>query len=1046
MKIIYRLTSLLSIFIALNACGQYVPIDPTFANDLSVYNGLSGCIVGNQLDTTCAAVNSITSLDVSRSSDITGIEYFHQVQTIQATGGLLTFLPPLPESLINLYCQDNQITSIASLPPNLQVLNCFLNQLSTIPALPNSLISLDCEDNLLTSLPSLPNNLYYLSCSNNQLSSLPSLPQSLQELDCDHNQLLSLPPLDYLYILHCDSNPQLSCLPELDNITDLSFTGTAISCIPNYLSHNIQSNPLLDTMPLCVAGNPDGCIALLPAAAPDQQICQNSSAVMAAVGPGTWTAPNTNPTPVTFANPNDPRTTASGFSLGGIYTLIWTGHYYVDTILVTVGTSSDAGPDLTACFQDTIRLAATGSGTWSGGAGNPASVQISFPATPTATVYFYNAPGIYHFVWTNNGCTDTMQVTVHPRPVADAGPAQTLCHIGDTAVLGGSPTGSGGSGSYSYIWSPGFGLTSVTSANPTASPSNGINYYQVQVTDIVTGCIAADTMMVSVTPISVSITASPDTNIIIGQSAFLTANVSPSGGTFQWSPLVNLNPGAGNAQTEQVSPPATMNFQVIYNMGSCSDTAYQTIYVYSFFAGQDQTICGNDTVTMHAIGTGNWNALNSNPTVTIINTPSSPTTTISGFTQAGIYSFVWTTGSLSDTVAITVDPIPNAGPDQLACLNSTVTMAASGTGTWTNWAGSAAPINITNPTSATTTVTGFTVTGTYRLYWTSTGGCTDYVEVIVGPAIALSSTHTSVQCYGMNNGGVCVSASGGAGAYTYVWSPGNITVPCPGALPAGVYRVTVTDANGCTAALNDTITEPAPLTVTDSVRDVSCFGASDGTICLTVTGGTPIYTYVWSPFPLSGICENNLSAGAYSITITDANNCNINHTALVLQPTQIIITDTVYNSSCNMNIGSICPQISGGAGGYTYFWSNFVNTAYATSLGPGQYHLIVTDASGCTATLTDSVIDLPAFNVSTVMLQISCHADSNGYIDLQVSPTGVYHYAWNSTTADTSAINGLRAGNYCVTVTNALGCSVSNCYNFANPPPVTIALDSVHNV
>ncbi len=191
----------------------------------------------------------------------------------------LTSLPALPATCLNFACYNNQLTSLPALPPLLEELWCFNNQLTSLPVLTSSLTDIYCQHNQLTSLPALPVSLNYLTCDHNQLTSLPVLPSGLTSLDCGHNQLTSLPPLPhalynlycennqlnnipalpgFMSILQCDSNPTLNCLPQLTQITNLSFNGTGVTCLPNY-GNVFNSQPLLSSLPLCGVFNPDGC-------------------------------------------------------------------------------------------------------------------------------------------------------------------------------------------------------------------------------------------------------------------------------------------------------------------------------------------------------------------------------------------------------------------------------------------------------------------------------------------------------------------------------------------------------------------------------------------------------------------------------------------------------------------------------------------------------------------------------------------------------------------------------------------------------------------
>ena len=145
----------------------------------------------------------------------------------------------LPDSLSELYCSENQLTSLPNLPNSLQEIYCSRNQLASLPKLPNSLERLSCGYNQLTSLPDLPNSLIKLYCHNNQLISLPELPNSLKELICSNNKLISLPKLpNSMNELHCPDN-QLISLPELPN------SMKELNCYNNLISLTNLNNLLV---------------------------------------------------------------------------------------------------------------------------------------------------------------------------------------------------------------------------------------------------------------------------------------------------------------------------------------------------------------------------------------------------------------------------------------------------------------------------------------------------------------------------------------------------------------------------------------------------------------------------------------------------------------------------------------------------------------------------------------------------------------------------------------------------------------------------------
>ncbi|MEQ1746144.1 MAG: SprB repeat-containing protein, partial [Saprospiraceae bacterium] len=189
--------------------------------------------------------------------------------------------------------------------------------------------------------------------------------------------------------------------------------------------------------------------------------------------------------------------------------------------------------------------------------------------------------------------------------------------------------------------------------------------------------------------------------------------------------------------------------------------------------------------------------------------------------------------------------------------------------------------------------------GTYVVTMTDENSCTIVQTTTISqPAAALmvSITKTNVSCFGGNNGSATATASGGTPGYTFEWSNGT-NGPTANNLTAGTYTVTATDINGCTATQTTTITEPPALTVNTTATNATCFGGSNGSATATATGGTPGFTFEWSN-GTNGPTANNLPAGTYTVTATDANGCTATQTATVGQPTMVAVSITKTNVSC----------------------------------------------------------------------------------------------------------------------------------------------------
>src|SRR5690606_37821432 len=190
----------------------------------------------------------------------------------------------------------------------------------------------------------------------------------------------------------------------------------------------------------------------------------------------------------------------------------------------------------------------------------------------------------------------------------------------------------------------------------------------------------------------------------------------------------------------------------------------------------------------------------------------------------------------------------------------------------------------------------------------------------------------------------------------------------------GTYTVTVTDAVNRTATATVTITEPDALLSNIITTDISCNGATNGSITLAPTGGVAPYTYLWSNADTSSSLTG-LTGGAYSVTITDANGCTVTENATITDPAILTLSSTsqVDVTSYGGNDGSATVSVTGGTAPYNYLWSNGATTATATGLIAGNYVVTITDANGCTISESFTIIQpIPLMVQSVSQTNIKC--------------------------------------------------------------------------
>jgi hypothetical protein len=317
-----------------------------------------------------------------------------------------------------------------------------------------------------------------------------------------------------------------------------------------------------------------------------------------------------------------------------------------------------------------------------------------------------------------------------------------------------------------------------------------------------------------------------------------------------------------------------------------------------------------------------------------------------------------------------------------------------------------------------------------------------------------SGSQTNVACNGGTNGSASVSPSGGTPGYTYSWSPSGGTGATATGLAAGNYTVTVTDANGCTATRNYTITQPSAIsTASGSQTNVACNGGTTGSASVSPSGGTPGYTYSWSPSGGTAATATGLAAGNYTVTVTDANGCTATRNYTIAQPSVIsTASGSQTNVSCNGGTnGSASVSPSGGTPGYTYSWSPSGGTAAtATGLASGNHTVTVTDANGCIATKTFTIMQPTALSFTTTTLSGYDYSIPYSKTIAATGGTGAKTYtvtagslpsgfALSSNGTITGTSTQVADSNFTVTVTDANICTAT--YNFVlklNQIPITV--------
>lgn len=277
--------------------------------------------------------------------------------------------------------------------------------------------------------------------------------------------------------------------------------------------------------------------------------------------------------------------------------------------------------------------------------------------------------------------------------------------------------------------------------------------------------------------------------------------------------------------------------------------------------------------------------------------------------------------------------------------------------------------------------------GTYAVTVTdaSAEGCPIFFRNIVlnGPDAQIAIDDIKpVTCNGVSDGEICLDIQGDDPQI--IWENGDTTV-CSDSLLAGAYQVTITD-NNCSNVLTIDLPEPDTLSIIQNVTLPTCHNVGNGKIDISVNGGTAPYSFQWSNTRTTEDIEN-LAAGVYVLTITDANNCSLVADSIFLdapEPLRVAL-DTAYHVSChNADDGRLFISVFGGTAPYTYEWTNGATSENLSNLAGGIYNVLVIDANGCSTAESFSINNPEAIQVFASIADASCPGAEDGGIGLTI--------------------------------------------------------------
>lgn len=663
--------------------------------------------------------------------------------------------------------------------------------------------------------------------------------------------------------------------------------------------------------------------------------------------------------------------------------------------------------------------------------------------------------GLYTYLWNpvppngqgtntaNNLCAGTYQLTITDASLCDTTltfivgePSPIVSNIGTIdASCFGSCDGSafaiptGGTAPYTYLWSN--SATTDTINNLCAGT------YSVTITDS-NGCNLIDTFRINEKLPFGAITSS---TLATCDSCDGTATVTPNGSgpySYLWldmngdtinttdSTIINRCAGIYLVQLTDTNSKCTESFTVpISNIGG------ETVAISS----SDVSCIG----LCDGTATANFNCTTPNCSVEWFDAntalPIGQTTITATNLCEGNY-FVQVTNGAN---CITISGVSINSPTQLtstisatdmSCANSCDGTAkvrvSGGVGNYTyNWtptpAGGQGTDSIFNACA-----------GTYIVTISDSNLCSIADTIIIGAPTPITATFNATQAdCGLSNGSISVVPSGGKAPYTLQWFDG-FNSPIVGqtntvlsGITAGTYFVRITDSNACNRLYTFNLSNKnGPLIVLDSLFDNKCAGDHSGALFISVSGGTAPYSYNWSPNGSTFQDISGLSAGRYTVEVTDANLCKTFASYTINTPAPLTASFTTSDAACGICDGEAIINMSGGTAPYTYLWSTGSDSLRSVNLCAGLYSVDVTDANGCSKTF-NYIINNDGGPTSEILTinPASCFNSCDGSASITpIGGTAPYSYYWPHNGASTNSLNNLCAGTYFVQVTDSNGC------------------------
>lgn len=704
---------------------------------------------------------------------------------------------------------------------------------------------------------------------------------------------------------------------------------------------------------------------------------------------------------------------------------------------------------------------------------NPTSPTCNGFNNGVASVVVSDGIGPFTFAWVGGPSTQTWNnvgAGTYTVIVFDQGQGGAPCNIdvfvnepGPLSVFGmnataptcfgacngqAAPIVIGGAGGYSYAWDSGeTGFTANQLCNP----------FTLTVTDA-NGCVLDTTY---------TFTAEPDEILIAGDTTDITCagetdgaiSLTVEGGvpdyTFSWS-----GPGGFSSSNQNIEGLTPGQYTVtVTDINGCESNATFQITEPELLEVQAEVV--NNPCALDSLGAINLTATGGVPDYIFEwSGPGGFTSSVSNISGlgTGTYNLTLTDANgceINESYSIDAPPAINIDffVDQVSCFGQSDgainAQLSGGAGSFSlGWSG---PNGFT---SASQNISGL-APGEYTLIATDSSGCSTSETVLLDEPleVIINAEIIDITCNGVNDGSISVEVEGGTPEYTFAWSgPSGYNSASQNVfnLPPGEYTLVVTDGNDCESEVSFTVNEPDLIVISADITDNFCAGQEVGAIDLSISGGTPPYTYQWTGPDGFTSSEQNISGlaqGNYVVQVIDSSNCVQTELFAVQESNPLELTLTPILLTCpEDDDGAITLNISGGTPDYEVSWTGpdgFSSTNQNISdLSAGVYLAEVTDANGCEASNAVEILALDPLDADLMVTPVSCNGSNDGAVEVIVSGgTPDYTFLWNGPdgfSASSANITGVGPGEYMLTITDANGCVAQFVANVDEPDPILL--------